>query len=144
MPKSSLEIFRLDLLKNKTYKPLLIMDGYILKLSGGAIAYSKVSRYPKIYCAHASTNQGTWRLKQPQGCGDTPGVPSNFDLSLMTLELNMLGRNMPTTCAKSSNSIIKSQKIVRDTNLQALTWNIIIPPITMNAHAASQSRDILK
>ena len=68
------------------------MDLYILKLSGVDMAYPKGASYSTIYCAHASTNQGTLRLQQPQGCGDTPVFPSNFSLSLMTLELNMWGK----------------------------------------------------
>ena len=51
---------------------------------------------------------------------------------------------MPTTCAKSSKNMMKSQKIGKEKNLQALTCNGIIPPITMTAHAASQSRDTSK
>ena len=66
-------------IENIICKPLLIMYGCILKFSGGAMAYPKVVSHPTIECAHASTNHGTLRLQQPQGYGNTPGVPSNFD-----------------------------------------------------------------
>ena len=41
--ETRLAISFLNLLKNKNHKHLLIMDGYILKLSGGAMAYPKVA-----------------------------------------------------------------------------------------------------
>ena len=42
IPKSRLLISRLDLLMNKTYKPSIKTDGYILKLSEVAMAYPRV------------------------------------------------------------------------------------------------------
>ena len=54
------------------------------------------------------------------------------------------GEGMPTTCAKSSKNIMKSQKNGKEKKNQALTWNGIMPPSTMTEHAASISKDILK
>ena len=129
---------------NTTYKLSLTMDGCILKLSEGAMTYPKVEEYPTIICSHASTSKVILKLKQPQGYGNTPGVPSNFSLLVMTFELNGWGGNISTTFAKSSKNIMKYQKIGRETNLQALTWNGTMPPSTMTTPVASQSKDTLK
>ena len=62
----------------------------------------------------------------------------------MSLELNMWVKKIPTTFSKSSNNIMKSWNIGREMFLQALTWNGIILPSTMNATTASQSKDTLR
>ena len=51
---------------------------------------------------------------------------------------------MPTTFAKSSRTSMKSQKIGKENNFQALTWTGIMSPSTMNAHAAYKPTDKLK
>ena len=83
------------------------MDGYILKLSEVAMAYPKVESWPTIYCACDSTRQDILKLKKNQGYVNTPSFLSNFALSLMTLELNMWVKTIPTTFSKSSNNIMK-------------------------------------
>ena len=108
------------------------------------MAYPRVESYPTIYCAHASTRQAILKLPQPQDYGNTPGFQSNFSLLLMILEFNMWGRNMPTTSAKSSKKIIKSQNIGKEKILQAFTWNVNMPPRKMTAPSTSQYKDILK
>ena len=119
------------------------MYEYILKLSEVAMAYPKVKFWPTIYLARDSTRQAILKLQQPQGYGNTPGVPCNFDSLLMTLGLNMRVKNMPTTFAKSWDNIMKYQKIERETNFHSLTCNGIMPSSTMTSLAASQYKDIL-
>ena len=63
---------------NITYMPSHITDGYILKLSEGAMEYPRVERYPKNYRAHVSTRQAIMNMKQSQDYGDTPGVQYNL------------------------------------------------------------------
>ena len=51
---------------------------------------------------------------------------------------------MSITFAKFAKNIIKSQKIGRETNVHKFNWNCIIPPSTMAAPSAFQSKDTLK
>ena len=50
---------------------------------------------------------GYFEAAKNQGYVNTPSFLSNFALSLMTLELNMWVKTIPTTFSKSSNNIMK-------------------------------------
>ena len=119
------------------------MDGYILKFSEVAMAYPKVESWTTTWFERKSTSQVVLNLQRPQLYGSTPGVLSDFALLWMTLVLNTFVENMPTTFAKSSRTIMKSQKIGKE-NFQALTGNIIMPPSKMATPAAYKSTDILR
>ena len=50
----------------------------------------------------------------------------------------MWGENMPNTSVKSSKNIMKSQKIGKEKNFQALTWNGTMTPHKKTTPSASQ------
>ena len=108
------------------------------------MAYLKVEIWTTIYFTHNSTRQAVFKLQQTQGYGNTPVFPYNSTLLLITFVFNMWVKNMPTTFAKYSRNVMKYHNIGMETNLQALTWNSIIPPRTMTAPAAYQSKDTLR
>ena len=89
----------------------------------------------QVRYSEAATTPGLWKHTW---------LPIKFFLIVDDFGIEYIGGNMPTTSAKSSKKIMKSQKIGREKYLQALTWNGTIPPCTITAPAASQSKDTLK
>ena len=127
------------------------MDGYILKFSEGTMDYPRVESYPTTYCAHTSTRQVILKLQQPQDNGNTPGVQSNFALSLMIWNWICGGKTCPPSPPSPPRTLwnlrrLEMKKICRHWSGMELCPHIQwtkLPPIKPRIHWKNPLSDLV-